>query len=98
MAQRTGRFRFKTRHKLQKKARNRGKFPINKILSTFDIGEKVRVMQEPSQHKGMPHPRFKNVVGVIKRKQGSAYLVQLKDLKKIKQVLAKAVHLRKLQN
>jgi large subunit ribosomal protein L21e len=96
MTTRTGRFRYKTRHKLQKRARDRGKFPINRILSTFKIGDRVRVMQEPSQHKGMPHPRFKNVVGIVKKKQGSAYLVELKDIKKIKQVLAKAVHLRKL--
>ena len=94
--QRTGKFRYKTRHKLQKRARDRGKLPINKILASFKIGERVRVMQEPGQHKGMPHPRFKNRVGTIKKKQGNSYLVQLKDLNKIKKVLAKAVHLRKL--
>ena len=94
--QRTGRFRYKTRHKLQKRARDRGKLPINKILRTFKVGERVRILQEPSQHKGMPHPRFKNSVGTIKKKQGNAYLIELKDIKKIKHVLAKAVHLRKL--
>jgi large subunit ribosomal protein L21e len=96
MVQRTGGFRYKTRFKLQKRARDKGKLPINKILKTFNIGEKVRILQEPSQHSGMPHPRFKNLVGIIKKKQGTAYLIQLKDIKKIKHVLAKAVHLRKL--
>ena len=94
--QRTGGFRFKTRFKLQKKSRDKGKLPINKILRTFKIGERVRILQEPNQHKGMPHPRFKNSVGIIKKKQGNSYLIELKDIKKIKRVLAKSVHLRKL--
>ncbi|MBT3940667.1 50S ribosomal protein L21e [Candidatus Woesearchaeota archaeon] len=96
MVQRTGGSRYKTRHKLQKKARDRGKLPITKILRTFDIGERVRIMQESSQHSAMPHPRFKNLVGTVKKMQGKAYLVQIKDIRKIKHVLAKAVHLRKL--
>lgn len=96
MVQRTGGMRYKTRHKLQKRARDKGKLPINKILQSFKIGDRVRIMQEPSQHSGIPHPRFKNFVGIIKKKQGDAYLVELKDIKKIKRVLAKAVHLRKL--
>ena len=96
MVQRTGRFRYKTRHKLRKKPRDRGKLPITRTLNVFNIGDKVRIIQDPSQHKGMPHPRFKNFVGVIKKKQGSAYLVEIKDIKKIKQILTKAVHLRKL--
>ena len=96
MTQSTGGSRYKTRNKLQKKARDRGKLPINKILRTFNIGEKVRILQESGQHSAMPHPRFKNSVGTIKKKQGMAYLIQLKDFKKIKHVLAKAVHLRKL--
>ena len=96
MVQRTGGMRFKTKHKLQKRARDRGKLPITKILTTFDIGEKVRIMQESGQHKGMPHPRFKNLVGIIKKKQGDAYMIVLKDINKTKKVLAKAVHLRKL--
>lgn len=96
MAQRTGGSRYKTRHKLQKRARDRGKLPITKILRIFSIGERVRILQESGQHSAMPHPRFKNSVGTIKKKQGKAYLIQLKDINKVKHVLAKAVHLRKL--
>jgi large subunit ribosomal protein L21e len=96
MVQRTGGFRYKTRNKLQVKPRKRGKLPLTKIFSVFKIGDKVRVLQEPSRHKGMPHPRFKNRVGIVKKMQGNSYMVQLKDFNKIKQILSKAVHLRKI--
>jgi large subunit ribosomal protein L21e len=96
MVTRTGGFRYKTRHKLQKKARDRGKLPINKILSTYKIGDRVRIIQEPSQHSAMPHPRFKNVVGIVKKIMGTSYMVELKDLRKTKHVISKPVHLRKL--
>jgi ribosomal protein L21E len=96
MVTRTGRFRYKTRNKLQKRARDRGKLPINKILATFKLGDKVRIIQEPNQHSAMPHPRFKNVAGTVKKIMGTSYMVELKDLNKVKQVISKAVHLRKL--
>ena len=96
MTQRTGGFRYKTRGKLSKRARDRGKLPITKILRLFNIGDRVRLIQESGQHSAMPHPRFRNSAGVIKRKQGDAYVVQIKDIRKIKHILAKAVHLRKL--
>ena len=73
-----------------------GKPVFIKNFKRIFIGEKVRILQESGQHSAMPHPRFKNSVGTIKKKQGMAYLIQLKDFKKIKHVLAKAVHLRKL--
>ena len=89
MAQRTGRFRYKTRHKLQKRARDRVKLQINKILAVFNVGDKVRVIQEPSRHSAMPHPRFKNVAGTVKKVMGTSYMVELKDLNKVKQVFLK---------
>jgi len=92
----TGGFRSRTRYKLAKKKRNRGKVNINKLLQVFKIGEKVRIVQEPAVHKGMPHPRLKNNVGIIKKKQGKAYIVETKELSKEKKVIANAIHLRRL--
>jgi large subunit ribosomal protein L21e len=96
MTQRQGGFRAKTRHKLRKVPRTKGKVTITRILKLFNIGDKVRVLHEPAIHKGMPHPRFKNLVGTIKKKQGKAYLVELKDGRKTKRVLSTAVHLNKV--
>lgn len=97
MAQRQGGgFRRKTRHKLQKRKRHRGKVTITRMLQEFKIGDKVRVIQEPAIHKGMPNPKFKNVVGEVIKKRGKAYIVKLKDLNKIKRVVSASVHLRKM--
>ena len=96
MTQRQGGFRAKTRKLLRKKPRTRGKVTITKLLKSFNIGDRVRILQEPAIHKGMPHPRFKNKVGTIKKKQGKAYLVEVKDGKKTKKALSTAVHLNKV--
>lgn len=96
MTQRSGRFRKKTRHKLRKHPRDRGKVSIRKLLQEFNVGERVRIIQEPAVHKGMPHPRFKNLVGTIVRKQGRAYVVAIKDKNKPKEVISAPVHLERL--
>jgi len=95
MTQRQGGFRAKTRKLLRKKPRTKGKVTITRILKSFNIGDKVRILHEPAIHKGMPYPRFKNKVGTIKKKQGKAYLIELKDGKKTKKVISSAVHLNK---
>lgn len=89
----TGSFRSGTRFKLQKKKRERGKININKLLQKFNIGDRVRIIQEPAIQKGMPHPRFKNRVGTITRKQGEAYVVELSDMGKKKEAISRSIHL-----
>ena len=96
MVQRTGGMRKKTRHKLRKKPRTRGKIHISKELQVFKTGEKVRILHEPSAHRGMPHPRFKNLVGVVVKKQGKAYLIKLKDGNKEKKVVSTSIHLERI--
>ncbi len=96
MAQRTGGFRKKTRNKLRKNPRNRGKVNINKELQEFKISDKVRILQEPAKHKGMPHPKYKNRVGKVIGKQGEAYLIEVKDINKTKHILSRAIHLKKI--
>jgi len=88
-------FRSRTRKKLSKKARMRGKVTLTKMLQTFDIGERVIIKHEPAIHKGMPHPRYKNKVGVIIGKQGKVYKIKISDNGKVKCLLAHPVHLEK---
>jgi len=92
----TGGQRSRTRYKLQKKKRNRGKVNINKIIKEFKIGDKVRILQEPAVQRGMPHPRFKNRTGLITKKQGSAYVVEIKDLNKKKLLVSTSIHIQKV--
>ena len=94
----TGGFRRKTRHKLSKKPRNRGKVSTSKLFQEFEIGERVRILHEPAIHNGMPHPRYKNKVGTVTEKRGNAVVVDIKDGSKTKHLISLPVHLVKLEN
>lgn len=86
-----------TRQILRKKPRKRGMFPLSKILYSYSINEKVLIDIEPSVHKGMPYPRFNGKVGEIIGKRGRAYIVQIRDGRKLKQLIVRPEHLRPLK-
>ena len=44
MTQRSGGFRARTREKIKKTPRSRGKIPITKMMQTFKIGEKAMLI------------------------------------------------------
>ncbi len=89
--------RTKTRTLLQKKPRARGLSPITKAFQSFDEGEKVNIIIDPSVHKGMPVSRFNGLTGVIIGQRGAAYEVSVKDGNKTKIVVARPEHLVKSQ-
>jgi len=95
--QRKGSFRSGTRHKLSKRPRDAGKVTISRLLRTFKVGDRVRILQESAVHTGMPHPKFKNNVGTVVRIQGKSYVIEVKDLNKSKEVISSAVHLKKVK-
>lgn len=97
MVTRIGGFRRKTRHKLRKNVRERGKISLRKFFQNFENGEVVALSAEPSYQKGMYFPRFHGKNGIIKRKQGTNYYVAIKDGGKEKQILIHPVHLKKCQ-
>jgi len=94
MAQRTGSRRRKTRHKLKKSIRTKGKISIKNYLKKFNPGEKVLLKAEPAIQKGMYHPRFHGKIGIIKKPQGNCYQVIIKDHKKEKIQLVHPIHLK----
>lgn len=96
MVQRIGGSRRKTRHKLQKPIRSRGKISITKYFQEFDKGDKVLLKAEPAVQKGLYHPRFHSKIGVIKSKKGSCYNLSIKDGGKAKTLIVHPVHLRKV--
>jgi large subunit ribosomal protein L21e len=85
--------RTKTRNKLKKSARARGLSPITKAFQTFEEGEKVNIIIDPSIHKGMPFSRFHGLTGVVVGERGAAYEVKVKDGNKTKMVVARPEHL-----
>lgn len=94
MVTRIGGFRRKTRSKLRKNIRQRGKISLSNYFKQYDIGAKVTLVGEPAVHKGMFFPRFKGKAGVVTGKQGSCYNVEIKDGKKVKTLIVHPVHLR----
>ena len=95
MVQRSGGFRRKTRHKLSKNIRSKGKVSLNAYLQELKEGDKVLLAAEPAVQGGMYHPRYHGKVGVVGKPQGECYYVTIKDFKAEKTLLVHPVHLKK---
>ena len=95
MSKRIGGFRRKTRNKLKKSLRDKGKININKYFQEFKIGEKVVLKAEPAIQKGMYFPRFHSKTGLVKGKKGSCYEIIIKDGGKAKMLIVHPIHLQK---
>ncbi|MDI6707667.1 MAG: 50S ribosomal protein L21e [Candidatus Thermoplasmatota archaeon] len=89
--------RSKTRKKLSKCARARGLAPITRAQQSFRVGERAAINIDPGVHKGMPHPKFQGVTGIVKGRQGGSYLIAIPNGNKEKLVIAAPEHLRKLK-
>jgi len=92
---RVGGLRRKTRHKLKKNVRTKGKISLRRFFQKFKEGDKVYLAAEPAIQKGLYNPRFHGKAGIIKEKQGSNYYVQIKDGNKTKTILTHPVHLKR---
>lgn len=94
MVTRIGGFRRKTRRKLRKRVRDKGKISIRRYLQAFKIGDRVCLKAEPAVQKGMYMPRFHGKIGIVKAKRGKCYEVGIKDGNKEKMLLVHPVHLK----
>ena len=90
-------YRRRTRYVMQRRARDRGLSPITRAFQSFDVGEKANVNIDPSIHKGQPHVRFHGRTGTVVGMQGNAYLIDVMDGGKKKQIIVRPEHLRKAQ-
>lgn len=97
MVQRTGGLRRKTRSKLKKNVRMKGKISIRNYLQSFETNDKVALVMEPSLHMGIYHPRFQGDIGVVVGKQGTCYRIRIIDGKMEKFFIVHPVHLRKVE-
>jgi len=95
MVQRTGGFRRKTRAKLKKNVRDRGKISIRRYSQIFNSGDRVILYAEPAVQKGMYFPRFYGRCGTVTGKRGKCYEVSIKDGGKEKTLIVHPVHLKK---
>ncbi len=83
--------------KLMKSVREKGMPPITHFLREFNVGDRVVIDIDPSQHSGMPHHRFQGRVGSVIGKQGRSYLVELYEGKVKKIIVASPVHIKRVQ-
>ena len=90
--------RSKTRKKLSCHPRERGLSPITRTFQEFNAGEHVNIVIDPSYHKGQPHPRFHGLTGVVDCKRGDAFLLNVKIGNKMKILIIRPEHLRKINN
>lgn len=91
---RLGGTRRKSRYKMTKSFRRKGKISISQLFQTFTKGDKVTLSVEPAVQKGFYHPRFMGKTGIIGKKKGRCYEVTIQDNKE-KTLIVHPVHLKR---
>ena len=96
MVKRIGTARRKTRQKLSRSVKDKGRLYITAYMQEFKVGETVILKADPSHQKGMYFPRYHGKTAVVKGKQGECYVCLFKDGKKDKDLVVHPVHLKKV--
>ncbi|HJM13432.1 MAG TPA: 50S ribosomal protein L21e [Candidatus Thalassarchaeaceae archaeon] len=97
MVTRTKGSRRGTRSILSKDKRNRRRLFIGRVMHTYEEGDRVAIVLDGAQQKGMPHRRFQGRTGVISGTQGRAYVIRVSDGNMPKTVVARPEHLRPIE-
>ncbi len=90
-------YRRRTRALLRRRAREKGKTGLSKLLREYKPGDRVVIKLDPSVHKGMPHRRFHGRVGIIDKSRGRAYVVNVTQGKAEKEIIVRPEHLEPFQ-
>ena len=67
---RIGGNRRKSRHKLKKGRREKGKISVSRFMQTFKEGQGVYLSMEPAYHKGSYNTKFIGKSGIVKNARG----------------------------
>ena len=94
MVTRTKGSRQGTRSILRKGKRDRRRLFINRVMHPYECGDKVAIVLDGAQQKGMPHRRFQGRTGVIAGTQGGSFIVKVSDGNMDKTVVSRPEHLR----
>ena len=87
--------RRKSRSVLSKKIRQRGRLPLSRLLTKYEVGEKVIINIDSAIHKGMPNKRFQGKVANVVGKRGRALICEIPQRKTVKTIITTPEHLRK---
>jgi|TARA_B100000287_G_scaffold435459_1_gene503880 large subunit ribosomal protein L21e len=66
-------------------------------MHPYQEGDKVAIVLDGSQQKGMPHRRFQGKTGIIAGSQGRAFVVRVADGNMMKTVVARPEHLKPIE-
>ena len=66
-------------------------------MHAYEIGDKVAIVIDGGQQKGMPHRRFQGQTGTVSAKQGRAFVVEIKDGNMAKTLVVRPDHMRPLE-
>jgi len=92
---RVGGFRRKKLGVFTKKSRQKGKISQRAYLAEYKAGDKVVLKLEAGIQKATYYPRFHGKTGIVKKKEGSSYRIEIMDGDKTKEVVAHPIHLKK---
>ena len=95
MVQRIGGSRRKTRHKMAKNVRDKGKLSLTRYFQEFKNGDQVYLVAEPSYHGGTYHLMYHGKAGIVLDKKGTCYEVQIQDHNMAKMLIVHPVHLKR---
>ena len=79
-----------------KRLRRKKRLTVPDLVKEFGVGDAVLIDIQPV-YSGLPAPRYQGKHGKVKEKSGTkAYIVEVKDGRKKKNLVVSAVHLRKV--
>ncbi len=96
MVKRHGGVRNKTRYKLSMKAGQHGRLRLTARFTQYAEGDRVALVIDASEQKGIFFPRHHGKTGTVVGKQGGAYLVAIHDKNKAKTIIATPIHLKRV--
>ncbi len=86
----------RSRNKLRLSAKERGTIDMKKALQSFSEGDKVMIQPDPRTQRNIPHRSFFGSNGIVVKKKGKAYTVEVLFGGKPKRVDLLPVHIKRV--
>ncbi|TLX93560.1 MAG: 50S ribosomal protein L21 [Thaumarchaeota archaeon] len=81
-------------HKSRSVMTKRGVRGVSFLLRDYNVGDKVLVIIDPSQHKGLPHRRYHGKVGTVKEVGRRTVKLAVNLGKKTKTLITRLDHIK----
>jgi large subunit ribosomal protein L21e len=76
-----------------RKLKGRTRVTVAQAVRTFNLGDKV-VVSPKARCGGLPNLRYCGRHGVVRERRGNAYMIEVGDMGKKKQIVVGPVHLK----